>query len=64
MGRDFPASPDLLIEPLTRREQEILDWLATDLSNRQIAEGLILAPTSVKWYTRQIYAKLFMPNWG
>ena len=62
MGRDFPPSPDLLIEPLTRREQEILDWLATDLSNREIAERLVLAPTSVKWYTRQIYAKLGVNN--
>jgi predicted ATPase/DNA-binding CsgD family transcriptional regulator len=58
MSGDSPNPPDLLIEPLTRREQEILDWLATDLSNREIAGRLVLAPTSVKWYTRQIYAKL------
>jgi predicted ATPase/DNA-binding CsgD family transcriptional regulator len=58
MGGDSANPPDLLIEPLTRREQEILDWLATDLSNREIAGRLVLAPTSVKWYTRQIYAKL------
>ena len=49
---------DRMIEPLTRREREILARLAGDLYNREIAEALTLAPNSIKWYTRQIYAKL------
>ena len=47
-----------LAEPLTRREREILSRLAGNLYNREIAEALTLAPNSIKWYTRQIYAKL------
>ena len=47
-----------LAEPLTRRELEVLRRLASDLYNREIADALQLAPNSIKWYTRQIYAKL------
>ncbi|MGA2488908.1 MAG: LuxR C-terminal-related transcriptional regulator [Anaerolineales bacterium] len=50
--------PEPLVEPLTHREREILLRLSSDLYNREIAEALSLAPSSIKWYTRQIYAKL------
>jgi predicted ATPase/DNA-binding CsgD family transcriptional regulator len=46
------------VEPLTHREREILAHLAGDLYSHEIAEALSLAPSSIKWYTRQIYAKL------
>ena len=51
-----------LAEPLTHREREILARLAGDLYNREIAEALMLAPNSIKWYTHQIYAKLGVSN--
>ena len=51
-------SSDFILEPLTRREQEILALLAERLSNNEIARKLTLAPSSVKWYTKQIFAKL------
>jgi DNA-binding CsgD family transcriptional regulator len=47
-----------LVEPLTRRELEILHLLLENFSNNQIADKLTLAPSSVKWYVKQIYAKL------
>ncbi len=47
-----------LAEPLTHREREILAYLAGDLYSHEIAEALTLSPNSVKWHTRQIYAKL------
>ena len=47
-----------LVDPLTRREREILRSLAGDLYSHEIAEALTLSPNSIKWYTRQIYAKL------
>ena len=50
--------PEPLVEPLTHREREILLRLSSDLYNREIAEALSLAPSSIKWYTHQIYAKL------
>lgn len=45
-------------ESLTRREREILDCLAKNLTNREIAEALTLAESSVKGYTQHIYNKL------
>jgi DNA-binding CsgD family transcriptional regulator len=50
--------PNLLVEPLTRRELEILAMLAASRSNAEIAESLSLALSSVKWYAQQIYTKL------
>jgi predicted ATPase/DNA-binding CsgD family transcriptional regulator/Flp pilus assembly protein TadD len=47
-----------LVEPLTPRELEILRLVAAGLSNKAIAEELVLAVGTVKWYTGQIYAKL------
>lgn len=43
---------------LTRRELEILQLVASGLSNRDIAEELVVAPDTVRWYTKQIYNKL------
>jgi predicted ATPase/DNA-binding CsgD family transcriptional regulator len=48
----------LMAEPLTRRELDILNLLVENLSNNQIAEKLTLAPSSVKWYIKQIFAKM------
>jgi DNA-binding CsgD family transcriptional regulator len=47
-----------LAEKLTRREREILARLSGDLYDREIATAFTLAPNSIKWYTRRIYAKL------
>ena len=49
---------DYLLEPLTQREGEILCLLAQGLSDREIAEKLILAQGTVKWYNKQLYSKL------
>jgi predicted ATPase/DNA-binding CsgD family transcriptional regulator len=44
---------------LTRREREVLALLAdSTLSNAEIAKRLFLTIHSIKWYARQIYAKL------
>lgn len=47
-----------LIEPLTEREQEVLELIAAGLSNQAVAEKLVLSTGTVKWYTSQIYQKL------
>ena len=52
------------IEPLTAREQEILRLLASNLTARAIANHLHLSPTTVKWYTQQIYGKLGIEREG
>jgi predicted ATPase/DNA-binding CsgD family transcriptional regulator len=52
------SSPITLIEPLTDRELDVLRLMADDLSNQEMADRLVLSPTTVKWYTQQIYGKL------
>ncbi|MES0359591.1 MAG: LuxR C-terminal-related transcriptional regulator [Anaerolineales bacterium] len=46
------------IEPLTGRETQVLDLISRGFSNREIAEELVVAPGTVKWYNKQIYRKL------
>lgn len=45
-------------DDLTEREREILALIASGASNREIAESLVLALGTVKWYITQIYGKL------
>jgi pimeloyl-ACP methyl ester carboxylesterase/DNA-binding CsgD family transcriptional regulator len=47
-----------LLTPMNKREREILERLATGLSDQQIADDLFLSLHTVKWYNRQIFNKL------
>jgi DNA-binding NarL/FixJ family response regulator len=65
-GRPAPQwlpPQDLLIgAPLTERELEILRLLAEGMSNSDIAQHLVLALSTVKWYLNIIYSKLEVAN--
>jgi LuxR family maltose regulon positive regulatory protein len=50
--------PSSLIEPLTPRELEVLALLAQHLTNQEIAEQLVVSPSTVKTHTLNIYRKL------
>jgi predicted ATPase/DNA-binding CsgD family transcriptional regulator len=50
----------ILQEPLTARELEILHLIAQGLSNRAIAERLVVSIETVKWYNKRLYAKLYV----
>jgi len=52
------AHNDLLVESITEREREIIKLIALHRTNKEIAETLHLALSTVKWYTRQIFNKL------
>ncbi|HZU69160.1 MAG TPA: LuxR C-terminal-related transcriptional regulator [Ktedonobacteraceae bacterium] len=54
----FLSHPDGLIEPLTKREQEVLQLLAEGASNREIAQRLIVSTGTVKKYVYNICGKL------
>ena len=56
----LPSAPaaQLLIEPLTDRELEVLQLIAQGLTNREIGERLFLALSTVKGHNRNIYGKL------
>ena len=51
-----PAQP--LIEPLSRRELEVLHLMAAGLSNQEMCERLFLALDTVKGHNRKIFNKL------
>ena len=48
----------LLIEPLSERELEVLALIADGLSNDEIAKRLYLSPNTLKAHTQNIYSKL------
>ena len=48
----------LLADPLSERELEVLHLVAQGLSNREIGERLFLALNTVKGHNRRIFAKL------
>ena len=50
--------PETILEPLNPRETEILALIADGLSNREIAQRIHLSLETVKWYNKQIFAKL------
>jgi WD40 repeat protein/serine/threonine protein kinase len=58
VGLSYVHDGDRLVELLTQREQEILQLIIAGLSNREIAEELVVTVATVKWYIRQIYSKL------
>jgi DNA-binding NarL/FixJ family response regulator len=52
----------MLPDPLTNRELEILRLIANGFSNRDIAAELIFSLGTVKWYVHQIHTKLGVGN--
>ncbi len=62
MTPSLVQTKDKPFEPLGKRELEILSLMAQDLPDRVIAERLVVAYTTVKWYNRQIFNKLGVNN--
>lgn len=51
-------TPTGLHEPLSTREEEVLQLVTKGLSNREIAQHLVITPSTVKKHLEHIYAKL------
>ncbi|HLZ63376.1 MAG TPA: LuxR C-terminal-related transcriptional regulator [Ktedonosporobacter sp.] len=52
------AGMSSLVEPLSERELEVLRLIVAGCSNREIADRLVIAVSTVKWYVNAIYGKL------
>ncbi|THF83518.1 AAA family ATPase [Cohnella fermenti] len=55
---ELGPSPVAMDEPLTERELEVLSLLASGMSNKEIADRLIIAIGTVKVHVKNIFAKL------
>ncbi|HEX2910899.1 MAG TPA: LuxR C-terminal-related transcriptional regulator [Chloroflexia bacterium] len=58
----YPASANLLIEPLSERELEVLRLIEEGISNKAIADRLYLSLATVKTHINHLYAKLGVEN--
>ena len=52
------TSTDNLVEPLSRREMQVLRLLAAGLSNPEIAQELYIATSTVRSHVKNIYSKM------
>ena len=52
------GTEQLILDPITGRELEVLKLLDTDLSNREIAARLFITLPTVKTHTKHLYRKL------
>ena len=55
-------TPGLTLDPLTDREQAVLRYLPSTLSNREIAGELLVTTNTLKTHVRAIYRKLDVPD--
>jgi LuxR family maltose regulon positive regulatory protein len=51
-------APQLLADPLTEREIEVLRLIADGLTNQEIADQLVVAVSTIKTHINRIYGKL------
>jgi len=49
-------------DPLTERESEVLQLLMEGLSNKEIADRLVVAPSTIKQHLKNIFSKLDVHN--
>ena len=57
-----PQEPERAVPPLSPREFEVLQYLASGQTNRQIADQMIVSLNTVKAHTRRLYNKLDVRN--
>ena len=59
---ELRPAKDMLVEPLSERELEVLRLLRTDLNGPEIARELIVSLSTLRTHTQNIYAKLGVNN--
>jgi len=54
--------PDAPLAALSEREREVLELAASGMSNKEIAERLVISSNTVKFHLRTIYSRLGVHN--
>ena len=62
VSQGLPEDRQGLVEPLSKRELEVLRLLGTDLDGPDIARELVVSLNTVRTHTKNIYAKLGVNN--
>jgi len=57
-SQSIKSKNQTLVEPLSKRELEILYLMAQGLTNVEIAQHIFISAQTVKVHTRNIYSKL------
>lgn len=52
------SAPPNLLSTLNSRERELLQLIASGLTNREVAERIAISEGTVKWYLHHLYSKL------
>ena len=60
--RKAESGPSSLVEPLSKRELEVLRLLGTELSGPEIARELVISLNTMRTHTKNIYSKLGVNN--
>lgn len=64
MTSDAPVAAPDVAPSLTRRERDVLELLACGLTNRQVAEQLVLSKRTVDAHARSVFTKLGVSGEG
>jgi LuxR family maltose regulon positive regulatory protein len=62
IGPEVRPAKDMLVEPLSERELEVLRLVAQGLTNHEISQRLVLALSTVKGHNLRIFGKLQAQN--
>ena len=54
----LPAPADGTLDALTRREREVLEWVAAGKTNRDIAQIIGASPRTIEKHLERVYEKL------
>ncbi|HSA99286.1 MAG TPA: LuxR C-terminal-related transcriptional regulator, partial [Anaerolineales bacterium] len=62
IAKELTVTTQMLVEPLSEREIEVLHLMAEGYKYKEIAERLVVSINTVRYHTRNIYGKLNATN--
>ena len=62
IAKELTVTTQMLVEPLSEREIEVLHLMAEGYKYKEIAERLVVSINTVRYHTRNVYGKLNATN--